>query len=62
MRYLLLLLVIFMGLSPNYAQLRFRHTELELRNDNDMYLMNMQDQYYTNGLFLNLRKLSILPN
>lgn len=57
MRYLLLLLVIFMGLSPNYAQLRFRHTELELRNDNDMYLMNMQDQYYTNGLFLNLRKI-----
>ncbi|HLW50904.1 MAG TPA: lipid A deacylase LpxR family protein [Sphingobacteriaceae bacterium] len=34
-----------------------RRTEIELRNDNDMYLMNMQDQYYTNGLFLNLRKI-----
>lgn len=33
-----------------------RRTEIELRNDNDMYLMNMQDQYYTNGVFLNLRK------
>jgi lipid A 3-O-deacylase len=30
--------------------------ELELRNDNDMYLMIMQDQYYTNGVFLNIRK------
>lgn len=31
-------------------------TELEIRNDNDMYLFMLQDQYYTNGLFINLRK------
>lgn len=35
-----------------------RKYEFEIRNDNDMYLMIMQDQYYTNGLFLNLRKKS----
>lgn len=30
--------------------------EIEIRSDNDMYLMILQDQYYTNGLFLNVRK------
>lgn len=30
--------------------------EIEILNDNDMYLMLLQDQYYTNGLFINLRK------
>lgn len=34
--------------SPKY--------EVELRSDNDMYLFILQDQYYTNGLFINLRK------
>ncbi len=45
------------GTSTSTARAEtFRRTEIELRSDNDMYLMNMQDQYYTNGLFLNLRK------
>lgn len=35
---------------------RKSHLEIELRNDNDMYLFNLQDQYYTNGLYLNIRK------
>lgn len=36
------------GSSPRF--------ELELLNDNDMYLMILQDQYYTNGLYINFRK------
>ncbi|WP_262249616.1 lipid A deacylase LpxR family protein [Parapedobacter soli] len=31
-------------------------TEFNFRNDNDLYLLNKQDQYYTNGIFLNIRK------
>ena len=30
--------------------------EFNFRNDNDLYLFNKQDQYYTNGIFLNVRK------
>lgn len=32
-----------------------KHIELNLRSDNDLYLFNKQDQYYTNGIFLNIR-------
>lgn len=32
------------------------HTEITFRNDNDLYLFNKQDQYYTNGLFFNIRR------
>ncbi|MGV3764019.1 lipid A-modifier LpxR family protein [Parapedobacter sp.] len=31
-------------------------TEFNFRNDNDLYLFNKQDQYYTNGIFFNIRK------
>lgn len=37
--------------------IRKKTYEIELRNDNDMYLFNLQDQYYTNGLYLNIRKI-----
>ncbi|WP_257666436.1 lipid A deacylase LpxR family protein [Parapedobacter tibetensis] len=30
--------------------------EIHFQNDNDLYLFNRQDQYYTNGLFFNIRK------
>ena len=30
--------------------------EFNFQNDNDLYLFNKQDQYYTNGIFFNLRK------
>lgn len=39
-----------------HAQQASANYEVEIRNDNDMYLFILQDQYYTNGLFLNLRK------
>ncbi|HWK56013.1 MAG TPA: lipid A deacylase LpxR family protein [Parapedobacter sp.] len=32
------------------------HTEFNFRNDNDLYLFNKQDQYYTNGVFFSIRK------
>lgn len=32
--------------------------EFNFRNDNDLYLFNKQDQYYTNGVFFNIRKAS----
>lgn len=32
--------------------------ELNFRSDNDLYLFNKQDQYYTNGIFLNIRKVA----
>lgn len=44
------------GTDSILTQLREPRFEIELRNDNDMYLFNLQDQYYTNGLYLNLRK------
>lgn len=31
-------------------------SEFNFRNDNDLYLFNKQDQYYTNGIFFNIRK------
>ncbi len=40
---------------PLFAQ-KIPYTEINFRNDNDLYLFNKQDQYYTNGLFFNLRK------
>lgn len=42
--------------TQSLRQVRHPRYEIELLNDNDMYLMLLQDQYYTNGLFLNLRK------
>ncbi|SEK35434.1 lipid A deacylase LpxR family protein [Parapedobacter koreensis] len=32
------------------------HSEFNFRNDNDLYLFNKQDQYYTNGVFFNIRR------
>lgn len=43
------------GCSICFAQ-HLPHTEFNFRNDNDLYLFNKQDQYYTNGVFLNIRK------
>ncbi|WP_255539689.1 lipid A deacylase LpxR family protein [Parapedobacter sp. ISTM3] len=41
-------------------------SEFNFRNDNDLYLFNKQDQYYTNGVFFNIRKtvdsVSLSPN
>lgn len=31
-------------------------SEFNFRNDNDLYLFNKQDQYYTNGVFFNIRR------
>lgn len=31
-------------------------SEFNFRSDNDLYLFNKQDQYYTNGIFFNIRK------
>jgi len=31
-------------------------SEFNFRNDNDLYLFNKQDQYYTNGVFFNIRQ------
>src|SRR5690554_930391 len=53
--------LLFICLSLNFAALKgqnsSRSTEVEIRNDNDMYLFMLQDQYYTNGLFINIRKI-----
>ena len=38
-----------------FAQ-KIPYTEINFRNDNDLYLFNKQDQYYTNGLFFNIRR------
>lgn len=46
-------------LSP--AQHAPRH-EFNFRNDNDLYLLNKQDQYYTNGIFFNVRKTAATAN
>src|SRR5690606_27418750 len=60
----LLLLVLYLspvfgvggGNDVEYENRRFSSSELELVTDNDSYLMTLQDQYYTNGLFLNFRR------
>ena len=33
-------------------------SEFNFQNDNDLYLFNRQDQYYTNGIFFNFRKVA----
>lgn len=33
-------------------------SEFNFRSDNDLYLFNKQDQYYTNGIFFNIRKVA----
>lgn len=33
-----------------------QQSELNFQNDNDLYLLNKQDQYYTNGIFFSIRK------
>ncbi len=48
-------LALLAGYSVCWAQ-HFPRTEFNFRNDNDLYLFNKQDQYYTNGVFFNLRK------
>lgn len=54
----LLTLVMLVPVGSVYAQASnpTPRYEIELRSDNDMYLFILQDQYYTNGLFLNLRR------
>ncbi|MGK6351969.1 lipid A-modifier LpxR family protein [Parapedobacter sp. DT-150] len=43
-----------------------RRSEFNFRNDNDLYLFNKQDQYYTNGLFFDIHiaadSTSLAPN
>lgn len=51
--YLLLLLLLLT--HSGLAQRGYRY-EVGFRNDNDVYLLNQQDQYYTNGLMLYFRK------
>ncbi|MEC3878266.1 lipid A deacylase LpxR family protein [Parapedobacter sp. 10938] len=48
-------LALLFGYSMCLAQ-HFPRTEFNFRNDNDLYLFNKQDQYYTNGVFFNIRK------
>ncbi len=47
--------IIFLWYSVCLAQ-RVPRAEFNFRNDNDLYLFNKQDQYYTNGVFFNIRK------
>ncbi len=47
--------------TPSPAQHAPRH-EFTFRNDNDLYLLNKQDQYYTNGIFFNIRKTATASN
>src|SRR5690606_12583818 len=51
--YILLLLLLLT--QHGLAQRGYRY-EVGFRNDNDVYLLNRQDQYYTNGLMLYFRK------
>lgn len=46
---------LLLGYSACLAQ-HLPRTEVNFRNDNDLYLFNKQDQYYTNGVFFNIRK------
>lgn len=54
------LFITCIGLLASLPSIQAQQTstkyELEIKNDNDMYLFILQDQYYTNGLFLNFRK------
>ena len=43
-------------LACNGQTLGQQHVEFNFQNDNDLYLFNRQDQYYTNGIFFNLRR------
>lgn len=52
---LAVIFALFFTACPVVAQ-RFPRTEWSLRNDNDLYLLNKQDQYYTNGLVLTIQK------
>ena len=47
--------ILLSGWTVCMAQHRIR-TEFSFRNDNDLYLFNKQDQYYTNGIFFNFRR------
>jgi len=46
-----ILLSYFMGIAQTLPR-----AEFNFRSDNDLYLFNKQDQYYTNGIFFNIRK------
>ena len=47
--------LLLVGCTVGMAQHR-PHAEFNFRNDNDLYLFNKQDQYYTNGIFFNMRR------
>ncbi|WP_353124340.1 lipid A deacylase LpxR family protein [Parapedobacter pyrenivorans] len=47
--------VLLIGFTLCMAQHHPR-AEFNFRNDNDLYLFNKQDQYYTNGIFFSIRK------
>src|SRR5690606_7153089 len=40
---------------PSWSQ-RIPRVEWGFQNDNDLYLLNRQDQYYTNGLLLSVHR------
>src|SRR5690606_21756888 len=46
-----ILLSYLMGIAQTLPR-----AEFNFRSDNDLYLFNKQDQYYTNGIFFNIRK------
>ncbi len=50
----LLFLSLFLS-TQLYAQDSLMNREYSLRNDNDFYLLNDSDRYYSNGLFFNYR-------
>lgn len=52
---IVLLLLLGWGCTVCSAQ-HYPRAEFNFRNDNDLYLFNKQDQYYTNGIFFNIRK------
>ncbi len=49
---------LILGLSLSVSGLKAQgfKQQLGFRSDNDSYLANGQDRYYTNGLFINYRK------
>src|SRR5690554_4527296 len=52
-RFYILSICLLFSVSCNYAYAQQRiHNELGFRNDNDVYLMRSQDEYYTNGISL----------
>lgn len=50
-----LILLLLALLKPAYSQNENFKSEFGFRSDNDAYLAIAQDQYYTNGIFINFR-------